>query len=47
MDMRSIISKKRAGKELSKDEIKVFIGKYTKGEISDAQAAEEIRTSRV
>ena len=39
MDMRSIISKKRAGKELSKDEIKVFIGKYTKGEISDAQAA--------
>jgi len=26
-------------KELSRDEIKVFIGKYTKGEITDAQAA--------
>lgn len=39
MDIKSIIAKKRARKELSKDEIKVFIGKYTKGEISDAQAA--------
>lgn len=39
MDIKSIIAKKRLGKELSKDEIKVFIGKYTKGEISDAQAA--------
>ena len=39
MDMRSIIVKKRAGKELSKDEIKVFVGKYTKGEISEAQAS--------
>ena len=39
MDMKSIIAKKRLGKELSKDEIKVFIGKYTKGEVSEAQAA--------
>lgn len=39
MDIKSIITKKRMGKELTKDEIKVFIGKYTKGEISDAQAA--------
>lgn len=39
MDIKSIIAKKRLGKELTKDEIKVFVGKYTKGEISDAQAA--------
>lgn len=39
MDMKNIITKKRAGKELTKDEIKVFIGKYTKDEVSDAQAA--------
>ena len=39
MDMKTIIAKKRASKELTKDEIKVFIGKYAKGEISDAQAA--------
>lgn len=39
MDIKSIIARKRAKKELTKDEIKVFIGKYTKGEISDAQAA--------
>lgn len=39
MDIKSIIAKKRNRKELTKDEIKVFIGKYTKGEISDAQAA--------
>lgn len=39
MDIKSIIAKKRNKKELTKDEIKVFIGKYTKGEISDAQAA--------
>lgn len=38
MDIKSIIAKKRMKMELSKDEIKVFIGKYTKGEISDAQA---------
>ena len=39
MDSKSIIARKRAKKELTKDEIKIFIGKYTKGEISDAQAA--------
>ena len=39
MDIKSIIAKKRLNKELTKDEIKVFVGKYTKGEISDAQAA--------
>ena len=39
MDIKSIIAKKRAKKELTKDEIKVFIGKFTKGEISEAQAA--------
>lgn len=39
MDIKSIIAKKRNRKELTKDEIKVFVGKYTKGEISDAQAA--------
>ena len=39
MDMKSIIAKKRESKELTKDEIKVFIGKYTKGEVSEAQAA--------
>lgn len=39
MDMKNIISKKRASKELTKDEIKVFVGKYAKGEVSDAQAA--------
>lgn len=39
MDIKSIIAKKRNKKELTKDEIKVFVGKYTKGEISDAQAA--------
>lgn len=39
MDIKSIIAKKRNKKELTKDEIKVFIGKFTKGEITDAQAA--------
>ncbi|MBR3697704.1 MAG: thymidine phosphorylase [Clostridia bacterium] len=39
MDITSIINKKRMGKELTKDEIKVFIGKYTKDEISEAQAS--------
>lgn len=39
MDIKSIIEKKRNKKELTKDEIKVFIGKFTKGEITDAQAA--------
>ena len=42
MDIKSIIAKKRAGGpqgELSKDEIKYFIGKWMKGEITDSQAA--------
>ncbi len=39
MDIKSIIDKKRKQKELSKDEIVYFIGKYTKGEISESQAA--------
>ena len=43
MDMKSIIAKKRLGKELTKDEIKVFIGKYTRGEATEAQAAALLR----
>lgn len=39
MDIKSIISRKREGKELSKDEIKLFISKYHKGEVTQAQAA--------
>jgi len=42
MDINTIIAKKRIGGvkgELNKDEIKYFIGKWMKGEISDAQAA--------
>lgn len=39
MDMKSIIRKKREREELTKDEIRYFVGKYTKGEITDAQAA--------
>lgn len=42
MDIKSIIAKKRIGGpkgELSKDEIKYFIGKWVKGEIKDSQAA--------
>lgn len=39
MDIKSIIRKKRQKKELSKDEIKYFIGKIMKNEISEAQAA--------
>lgn len=42
MDINTIIEKKRNGgsrSELTKDEIKYFVGKYTKGEISDVQAA--------
>ena len=36
MDINTIIAKKRNGgskSELTKDEIKYFVGKYTKGEI--------------
>lgn len=42
MDINSIIAKKRMvgpKGELNKDEIKYFIGKWTKGEIKDSQAA--------
>lgn len=39
MDIQSIIKKKRAKGELSKDEIKLFVGKYTRGEIDESQAA--------
>ena len=46
MDINTIIAKKRNGgskSELTKDEIKYFVGKYTKGEISDVQAAALMR----
>lgn len=39
MDIKSIIRKKRGRGELTKDEIRYFVGKFTKGEITDAQAA--------
>lgn len=39
MDIKSIIKRKREREELTEDEIKYFIGKYTKGEINDAQAS--------
>lgn len=39
MDIKSVINKKRNRRELNRDEIKYFIGKYVKGEITDAQAA--------
>ena len=42
MDISSIIAKKRLGGlkgELTKDEIKYFVGKWVKGEIDDCQAA--------
>lgn len=39
MDIKSIINKKRNKHELDKDEIKLFVGKYAKGEVTDAQAA--------
>lgn len=42
MDISSIIAKKRLGGpkgELTKDEIKYFIGKWVRGEVKDSQAA--------
>lgn len=39
MDIKSIIRKKRLKEELTKDEMKYFIGKLQKGEVSMAQAA--------
>ncbi len=38
MDIKTIIAKKRDRKELTEEEIKLFVGKYQKGEISEAQA---------
>lgn len=38
MDIKTIIEKKRDRKELTEDEIQLFIGKYNKGEVSEAQA---------
>ena len=39
MDAKSVIIKKRQSKELTRDEIRFFIGGVTKGDISDAQFA--------
>lgn len=39
MDIKSVINKKRQRKELNRDEIKYFVGKYAKNDISEAQAA--------
>lgn len=39
MDIKSVINKKRNRKELNRDEIKYFVGKYVKKEITEAQAA--------
>ena len=39
MDAKSVIIKKRQNKELTRDEIRFFIGGVTKGDISDAQFA--------
>lgn len=39
MDIKSIIRKKREKKELTRDEIRYFVGKLVKGEITEAQAA--------
>ena len=39
MNIQEIIAKKRDRKELSKEEIKYFITEYTKGNITDYQAA--------
>lgn len=38
MDIRNIINKKRNKQELTDDEIRYFIQKYTKGEVYEAQA---------
>ncbi len=38
MDIKTIITKKRERKELSEEEIKLFISKYNKGEVTQAQA---------
>ena len=38
MDIKTIIRKKRNSEELTRDEINYFIGKFQKGEITEAQA---------
>jgi len=38
MDIKTIITKKRERKELSEEEIRLFVSKYNKEEISEAQA---------
>lgn len=38
MDIKSIIKKKRERKELTRDEIRLFVSKYEKGEVTEAQA---------
>ena len=39
MNIQEIIAKKRDKKELTKEEIKFFVGEYTKGNIADYQAS--------
>ena len=39
MDIKSIIQKKRTKGELNRDEIRYFVGKYTRVEIEESQAA--------
>ena len=39
MNILDVISKKRDNKELSKEEIEYFVKEYTKGNITDYQAA--------
>ena len=39
MNIKEIIAKKRDGLELNKEEIKYFIEEYTKGTVTDYQAA--------
>ena len=39
MNIQEIIAKKRDGKELNKEDIKYFVSEYTKGNITDYQAA--------
>ena len=39
MDIKSIIQKKRERKELNRDEIRYFVSKYAREEITDAQVA--------
>ena len=46
MDIKSVINKKRNRRELDRDEIKYFVGKYAKGEITEAQAARKARHTK-